>query len=95
MASQKVVIPAACAQKPKRRSKAGIHGLCNKLKFLDSRFHGNDEKMQLETFCERIKSEAASLLEAASPLQIAHIQKGRQNLPAFLCFRSVRGFLSQ
>jgi hypothetical protein len=45
MQSQKVVIPA----------KAGIHGLCNKLKFLDSRFHGNDEKMQLETFCERIK----------------------------------------
>jgi len=45
MQLQKVVIPA----------KAGIHGLCNKLKFPDSRFHGNDEKMQLETFCERIK----------------------------------------
>jgi len=42
MHSQKLVVPAACAQKPQRRSKAGIQGLEKPSKFLDSHFHGND-----------------------------------------------------
>jgi len=39
---QKVVIPA----------QAGIQDIRKALKKLDSRFHGNDGKANLETFCE-------------------------------------------
>ena len=45
MDSQKDVIPA----------KAGIQGLRKLLKFLDSRFRGNDGHMLLEAFCEDSK----------------------------------------
>jgi hypothetical protein len=44
MHSQKVVILA----------KAGIQSVCNLLKFLDSRFRGNDEKTMVVLFCETI-----------------------------------------
>ena len=42
---QKVVIPA----------KAGIQSVCNLLKFLNSRFRGNDEKTTVVLFRKTIK----------------------------------------
>ncbi len=44
MRSQKVVIPAT----------AGIQGVCNDLKFLDSRFRGNDGNEEFSRICEFI-----------------------------------------
>ncbi len=46
MLLQKVVIPA----------KAGIQGFCNRLKFLDSRLHGNYGNMGFPTFYEFINN---------------------------------------
>ncbi len=52
MHSQVVVIPA----------KAGIQSVCNLLKFLDSRFRGNDEKTTVALFCETINIESIKIL---------------------------------
>ncbi len=56
MVTQKVVIPAP-DNALRGQAPAGIHGVSNYLKRVDSRFHGNDEKTLLQTFCEIVKSE--------------------------------------
>jgi hypothetical protein len=50
----KSVIPAP-DKEIRGQAAAGIQTICNQLKTLDSRFHGNDRKWTFETFCEFVK----------------------------------------